>query len=324
MEEAKARIGNGTEIGRRDFLGLGAAAAASVFMPVLKAGICADLRGDASSARFDDNLVAFLADIHAGADKKCSVARRKFKETVDEILAMRPLPRNVLVFGDIAYRCGLGEDYDFSRPLFRKLEDAGIAVTIGMGNHDRRSEYAKRWPEAAAKSLVPGRYVHLVETPHLDFLMLDSLQGQDNRDSADEGPQGGALSKDEQVFLKKFLALRAKPVIVCAHHPCSDLWCGGERLEAVLRSSPGVAGYIHGHFHRWRTEGEREVCLPSASAWGDVGYATCRCRPDCATIDGVLKGFSIPSPAGDPMVTVPVRSAVRSVSLDFCPDTPSR
>ena len=169
MEEAKARIGNGTEIGRRDFLGLGAAAAASVFMPVLKAGICADLRGDASSARFDDNLVAFLADIHAGADKKCSVARRKFKETVDEILAMRPLPRNVLVFGDIAYRCGLGEDYDFSRPLFRKLEDAGIAVTIGMGNHDRRSEYAKRWPEAAAKSLVPGRYVHLVETPHLDF-----------------------------------------------------------------------------------------------------------------------------------------------------------
>ena len=135
MEEAKARIGNGTEIGRRDFLGLGAAAAASVFMPVLKADICADLPGDASSARFDDNLVAFLADIHAGADKKCSVARRKFKETVDEILAMRPLPRNVLVFGDIAYRCGLGEDYDFSRPLFRKLEDAGIAVTIGMGNH---------------------------------------------------------------------------------------------------------------------------------------------------------------------------------------------
>ena len=148
-----------------------------MFMPVLKADICADLPGDASSARFDDNLVAFLADIHAGADKKCSVARRKFKETVDEILAMRPLPRNVLVFGDIAYRCGLGEDYDFSRPLFRKLEDAGIAVTIGMGNHDRRSEYAKRWPEAAAKSLVPGRYVHLVETPHVDFLMLDSLQG---------------------------------------------------------------------------------------------------------------------------------------------------
>ena len=97
--------GNGVAIGRRGFLGLGAAAAASVFMPVLKADICADLPGDASSARFDDNLVAFLADIHAGADKKCSVARRKFKETVDEILAMRPLPRNVLVFGDIAYRC---------------------------------------------------------------------------------------------------------------------------------------------------------------------------------------------------------------------------
>ena len=83
--------------------------------------------------------------------KKCAVARERFKETVAEILSMRPLPRNVLVFGDVAYTCGLGVDYDFSRPLFGKLEDAGMAVTIGMGNHDRRSEYAKRWPEAAAR-----------------------------------------------------------------------------------------------------------------------------------------------------------------------------
>lgn len=34
--------GNGVAIGRRGFLGLGAAAAASVFMPVLKADIYAD------------------------------------------------------------------------------------------------------------------------------------------------------------------------------------------------------------------------------------------------------------------------------------------
>jgi len=307
MEEAKSRIGNGVAIGRRDFLGLGAAAAASVFMPVLKADICADLRDDASSARFDDNLVAFLADIHAGADKKCSVARRKFKETVDEILAMRPLPRNVLVFGDIAYRCGLGEDYDFSRPLFRKLEDAGIAVTIGMGNHDRRSEYAKRWPEAAAKSLVPGRYVHLVETPHLDFLMLDSLQGADERPLDDMGPDGGALSTEQQEFLREFLAKRTKPVILCAHHKAAELKIGNTPLSTWLLAEDCVAGYIHGHNHRWRRDWNRderkvphrakhELCLPSNGLWGDIGYATCRVSADRAVVEPVLKDFWIPRP----------------------------
>ena len=302
------RIGNGTEIGRRDFLGLGAAAAASVFMPVLKADICADLRGDASSARFDDNLVAFLADIHAGADKKCSVARRKFKETVDEILAMRPLPRNVLVFGDIAYRCGLGEDYDFSRPLFRKLEDAGIAVTIGMGNHDRRSEYAKRWPEAAAKSLVPGRYVHLLETPYVDFLMLDSPQGVDDRPRDDYGPGDGSLSDDQQQFLVSFLSGRTKPVVLCAHHKSSDLSACGQAVSTLLAESPCIAGYIHGHNHRWRRDwtrdkkqktpqrAKRELCLPSTGMWGDIGYALCRLKPDRIVVEPVLKDFWLKQP----------------------------
>ena len=303
MEEAKARIGNGTEIGRRDFLGLGAAAAASVFMPVLKAGICADLPGDASSARFDDNLVAFLADIHAGAEKKCSVARRKFKETVDEILAMRPLPRNVLVFGDIAYRCGLGEDYDFSRPLFRKLEDAGIAVTIGMGNHDRRSEYAKRWPEAAAKSLVPGRYVHLVETPHLDFLMLDSLQGADERPLDDMGPGNGALDEAQQGFLADFVKGRTRPLVICAHHGPGDLSVNGVPMVEFFTDNPCVAGYVHGHNHRWLVSFERcrkeptpqhvkhVLWLPSVGLWGAIGYSICRVYPDKAVVEPLIRDF---------------------------------
>ena len=251
----------------------------------------------------DGNSLVFLSDIHVGADKRCEFARMMFATVVDEILAMRPLPGNVIVFGDVAYASGKGEDYDLSRPLFKKLEDAGIAVTIGMGNHDRRSEYAKRWPEAAARSLVPGRYVHLVETRHVDFLMLDTLQGLDERPSADEGPQGGALSKEEQVFLQSFLAGRRKPVIVCAHHPSSDLWCCGSRFDEFLRTLPMVAGYINGHFHRWWLKSEREICLPSAASWGDVGYALCRCHPDRVEIESILKGFSIPTLAGNPLMT---------------------
>ena len=75
-------------------------------------------------AEFDDNLLVFLSDVHAGAAKTCKWARKKLKESVAEILKMRPLPRNVLVFGDLAHVCGLGADYDASRPQLKLLEDA--------------------------------------------------------------------------------------------------------------------------------------------------------------------------------------------------------
>ena len=291
--------GNGVAIGRRGFLGLGAAAAASVFMPVLKADICADLRGDASSARFDDNLVAFLADIHAGADKKCSVARRKFKETVDEILAMRPLPRNVLVFGDIAYRCGLGEDYDFSRPLFRKLEDAGIAVTIGMGNHDRRENFWACFPEQKAKSLLDDRCVYVVETPRADFIVLDSLQqGEDTTTWITPG----ALDDRQRAWLGDRLSkYTGKPVLVMAHHPIHETL-----VRDLLLDSPSCCGYIHGHDHVWQTGWQRKnyseysllptLCVPSTGHWGDIGYTLLKMGNDSATASLREFEFFFPHP----------------------------
>ena len=242
-------------------------------------------------ADFDDNLLVFLSDVHAGAAQTCKWARKKLKESVAEILKMRPLPRNVLVFGDLAHVCGLGADYDASRPAFKLLEDAGITVTVGMGNHDRRSEFAARWPDAPKKSLVPGRFVHLVETSGVGFLMLDSLQGTDDRAQDDYGPVPGALSDDQQAFLRDFLAKRTKPVILCAHHTVGDLKMCGQPLALVMVKTPCVAGFIHGHNHRWTRAWMRDkdqktperakhvLCLPSNGLWGDIGYATCRILP---------------------------------------------
>lgn len=289
-----------TLVDRRSFIGLGAATALSVALP--------ERLFAKSEADFDENLVVFLADVHAGVSKACECARVKFRETVAEILRMNPLPRNVLVFGDVAYVYGLGADYDFSRPQFKLLEDAGITVTIGMGNHDRRSEYAKRWPAAAAKSLVSGRYVHLLETPHVDFLMLDSLQGSDDRADDDKGPVKGALSDDQQEFLRKFVAERSKPVVLCAHHKAGELSVCGEGMTAFMLKSPCVAGYIHGHNHRWRRDWNRdmsqkpphramrELCLPSNGMWGDIGYALCRLKPDRIVVEPVLKDFWLKQP----------------------------
>lgn len=261
-----------------------------------------------TKADFDDNLVVLLSDVHAGVGKKCKCARVKFSETVAEILKMNPLPRNVLAFGDIAYLYGLGKDYDHSRPVFKLLEDAGITVTIGMGNHDRRSEFAARWPEAAAKSLVPGRFVHLIETSGVGFLMLDSLQGADNRPLDDLGPVPGALPEDEQVFLRDFLEKRKKPVILCAHHTASDLSVCRTPMTKIVAKTDCVAAYIHGHNHRWIRCWSRdkdcpspqrpkwELCLPSCGLWGDIGYALCRVSRDRAVIEKVVKDFWLPRP----------------------------
>ena len=285
---------------RRSFPGLGAAALAGVSLaPRLSA---------ADVPEFDDNLLVFLADIHAGVSKKCACARDKFTEVIVDILKMRPKPRNVIVFGDVAYLYGLGADYDFSRPLLRQLEDAGITVTIGMGNHDRRSEYAKRWPDAAVKSLVPGRYVHLVETSYVGFLILDSLQGADDRPLNEMGPVDGGLSLGQQEFVCDFLAKRTKPVILCAHHKAGELKVCGQPLKSLIAKTPCVAGYIHGHDHFWRRDwhrdaeqepphrAKRELCLPSTGMWGHIGYAICRVSAKRAVVEPVVKDFWIPRP----------------------------
>ena len=257
---------------------------------------------------FDDNLLVFLSDVHAGAAKTCKCARKKLKEAVAEILKMRPLPRNVLVFGDVAHVYGLGADYDASRPAFKLLEDAGITVTVGMGNHDRRSEFAARWPDAPKKSLVPGRFVHLVETSGVGFLMLDSLQGTDDRAQDDYGPVPGALSDDQQAFLRDFLAKRTKPVILCAHHAPGEMKLCGRPLSLVLVTTPCIAGYIHGHNHRWmrawlRNKDQKTperakhvLCLPSNGLWGDIGYATCRVSTGKVEVAPTLKDFWLSRP----------------------------
>ena len=256
------------------------------------------------TADFDDNLLVFLSDVHAGAAKTCKCARKKLKEAVAEILKMRPLPRHVLMFGDLAHVCGLGVDYDASRPSFKLLEDAGITVTIGMGNH----EFAARWPEAPKKSLVPGRFVHLVETQHVGFLMLDSLQGTDDRAQDDFGPVPGALSDDQQAFLREFLVQRTKPVILCAHHAPTEMKLCGKPFALVVVTTPCIAGYIHGHNHRWtrawlRNKDQKTperakhvLGLPSNGLWGDIGYATCRVSPGKAEVAPTLKDFWLSRP----------------------------
>ena len=210
------------------------------------------------------------------------------------------------MFGDLAWLWGNKMDYACSALYLKLLEDAGIPVTICMGNHDRRSTFLEVHPKYAQTTKVPGRIVSVVDAGAVDFLMLDGLQGTDDRGPKDMGPVPGALSKDQQDWVMDALPKWKKPVFVCSHFPVHELKAGGKPLDKLLIASPKVAGYIHGHDHRWYTrfmrkgwaytQIKRTLCLPSTGHWGDIGYALMRTEGDKATVSLRQRDFYYPRP----------------------------
>ena len=129
----------------------------------------------------DPSKVVLMSDIHiCGEFKDGKPIKYPYNPTslnlrIQEILSMRPLPANVLVFGDVAWDYGLEEDYRYAATLLKPLEDAGIRVTMTLGNHDRREPFFKVFPEYAERTPVSGRAVSIVKLPELDIILLDSL-----------------------------------------------------------------------------------------------------------------------------------------------------
>ena len=148
------------------------AAGAERFGSALDAMACRRKKA-AGEARFDENLVCIISDLHVHPDWH---QERYLAEIVGQILALNPRPRYVLCLGDIAYLTGKPEEYAAARRYLDRLEAAGMQLTLTMGNHDRRDAFAEAFPDHAAASRLPDRYVYTVETPLADFILLDSLQ----------------------------------------------------------------------------------------------------------------------------------------------------
>ena len=282
-------------VSRRGFIGgLGAAAVA----PRLFAKKPSD---------YDPDLTVLLSDMHVKGRVSASDHQLgRFERTVGEILALNPLPARAVVFGDLSYFYGHREDYLRSLPCLKQLEEAGITVTIGMGNHDRRSTFLEVHPDYATRTKVPGRIVTVCDAGAVDFLMLGGLQGADDRALNDRGPNNGQLDKDQQDWLAAALPAWKKPVFVCSHFPVGDLSVGGKPLAHLLVHTPSVVGYIHGHEHRWcprdvreawrKTAPKQGLCLPSTGAWGDIGYALLRTSKGRAVASLVQREFFYPRP----------------------------
>lgn len=259
-------------------------------------------------SRLDPNRVALIADEHIPlpmceqkyrVDKEYPWVVGTVKAHLAEILALDPLPAHLISLGDMSRFFGEEREYEIFRELLKPFYELGVKVTLAMGNHDIRSSFAKSFPEAADQSLVSGRYAYKVETPHADFLVLDTLK-EPARRGDHTGVSGYGLGPEQTAWAKKTLRELTKPTFVCAHHTMRQSGLYGEIIQA-----PKVAGYLHGHDHMWRnyyaTSGYtldartlRCVGIGSLALSGDIGYAVMDIAPEQATLRMIAKDFYFP------------------------------
>ena len=258
----------------------------------------------ASGKKIDSRLTVLLSDIHiCGELKDGKSLHYPYNPTslqlrIEEILSMRPLPANVLVFGDVAWDYGLEEDYRYAAELLRPLEDAGIKLTLGLGNHDRRAAFFKVFPQYVQTSPVKGRAVSVVALPDVDVVMLDSLAEKPNLKPRQATTVSGEMLESQAEWLKDFLAKSERPAILCAHHPPKEM----PLLEKVISASPNVVGFVYGHVHYWSKipyiirsrvpqRMVQTVSLP-ATFYGDIGMAVMETNSK-GLVEGLLVATTI-------------------------------
>lgn len=258
----------------------------------------------------NDRLSVFLANPHVGPGGFGQGAymprhtRHCFERTVDEILKMDPLPGHVVVFGDLALWTGRKEDYEASKPAVDRLKSAGIEVAITMGNHDRREPFIDVYYGGVNKSPVPDRIVSVVDLGTCDLILLDTLWEHRRKDYPN--PKDGMLDEPQQNWLAETVKATKRPFIVGSHHRPRYLRVGKSKLWGFLGDNPHFSGYVHAETHCWDVlywmknwSGRRiayELTLPSAGAWGDIGYAVCRTQESGAVVSLAQRDFYYPCP----------------------------
>lgn len=292
---------------------LASSAGATMLDKVAEAAIAeAKAAAKGGKRKIDPATAVLLSDIHIcgelvdGKSKHYPYNPTCLKLRIAEILSMRPLPANVLVFGDVAWDHGLEEDYRYAAELLSELEQAGIKVTLGMGNHDRRAPFFKVFPQYATTTKVAGRVVSVVEMPDFDFVMLDSLAELPNLKLRQSTTVSGEISGGQIEWLQEFVKGRTRRVVLGSHHPLNEM----SNLEKFIVETPQVAGYVYGHLHIWSKSARvvrprKELhMLPTvglpATFYGDIGFTVMRSTPEAVTFEFSSKGFWWPQPKENP------------------------
>lgn len=245
----------------------------------------------AADAPVDPNRFVLLADTHVCEDGN-KVLRdtnpcENFRHARAQYQAVNARPAGVIVAGDCAFLKGEPGDYERLKEL---VDPIPMPVTFALGNHDHREHLWAAFPEhKARRSPVAERHVTLIQAPHADWFVLDSL------DQTNSTP--GRMGEAQLKWLAAELDRRPdKPALVLAHHyplPKDDpaklksALLDTDALFGVILPRKRVKAYVYGHSHRWehaKIEGLHLVNL-AALAWlfdpaQPRGWADAHLEPD--------------------------------------------
>lgn len=298
---------------RKDFLTSILALSGTALVPSASASVVRQMENLSMADVSGDATTILMGDIHISGDfneqgkpKHYPYNPICFEQQAREILAMRPLPKNLIILGDVAWDHGLKEDYEYAARLFRPLQEAGIRITMAMGNHDRRAPFFEVFGEYRTQTKVKGRVVSVIELPDVDFVVLDSLDELPNLKRGQSTNVNGKMDDEQIKWLESYLSTAKRPVILSAHHPLNEM----SNLEAVIAKSPAVVAYIYAHVHVWNKgvriirprDPERmvpHISLPS-TFYGDIGYAVMRTTKEEAVITYSSNGFWWAQPVENP------------------------
>lgn len=280
-------------LSRRRFLHGSLAAAAALALP---------RSAWAEETPADANRWALLADTHVWQSRDGEHGGTKptpnFIEAVRQITALRPRPAGAIFAGDCVFLQGEPEDYRVLAAEVKPLRTAGLGVHFALGNHDHREHFWTAFPEAKAPAPpVRDKHTGIVETPHANWLLLDSL------DKTKVTP--GLLGEDQLAWLARTLDQRPdKPAIVLEHHN-PDIANGKlsglrdtKALYEVIAPRKQVKAYVFGHTHHWGVshyEGIHLINLPPTAwvfdptqprGWVDVHLAANSATFELLTLDG--------------------------------------
>jgi 3',5'-cyclic-AMP phosphodiesterase len=243
-------------LSRRSFLAQGTA---------VVAGLTVLGRGWAAEGTINPRQVALLSDTHVPSSPDIVAngtnMTANLRQVVGEITALPVKPAGVFINGDCAYLKGLPADYANLAQCVAPLSEAGLPLHLTMGNHDDRGPlYQALQAQKPERPLVESKHVSLVETPHANWFLLDSLTEVD--------VVTGEIGAAQREWLATALAARTdKPALVMVHHnpqfeppPEGKPW-GGLRdtadMMALLAGHPHVKALIFGHTHNWSPPASR-------------------------------------------------------------------
>lgn len=237
--------------------------------------------------------IALLSDTHIDADKTKISREVNMSEHLaqawEQVTAATARLSAAIVHGDVAHLKGQPGDYRQVAQLLIPAGKAALPLHFMMGNHDDRDNF-REVLKASSASPLESHHVSIIETPHANWLLLDSLE------TVNVTP--GKLGDAQLKWLAAALDAKAdKPAIISVHHhPVFE----GEKVGGIqdtkelfelLVPRKHVKAVFFGHTHNWNQkvhEGIHLVNLPP------VAYVFAKDKPSGwveAAIDG--KGMEL-------------------------------